>query len=61
MKAQDENKNGVVVGGGVHFIVIVIIIYKKLNRKKILVFSFLSFQSTGHLVVVIGVLRIIGF
>lgn len=60
MKAQDENKNGVVVGG-VHFIVIVIIIYKKLNRKKILVFSFLSFQSTGHLVVVIGVLRINGF
>lgn len=33
MKAQDENKNGVVVGG-VHFIVIVIIIYQKLNRKK---------------------------
>lgn len=45
-----------------HFIVIVIIIYQKLNRKKkILVFSFLSFQSTGHLVVIIGVLRIIGF
>lgn len=46
-----------------HFIVIVIIIYQKLNRKKSVCspFSFLSFQSTGHLVVVIGVLRINGF
>lgn len=42
-------------------LLLLLLFIKKLNRKKILVFSFLSFQSTGHLVVVIGVLRIIGF